>query len=354
MLLPGTLLGVWNLIGISSHQSADSVSRVWIQAHGHAQLFGWVGTFIIGISLYALPKFRGVWIRSLATGWGMLALWSAALAARWASAIWSWHWGMVWLLSAAAELVVALLLLWQVTAASPARRPLELSQKLILTGLGGLITTLSLQLVLALRISGPVIPAAQNDLLLYLALWTFCFRVVWGFSSRFLRSFLGLTRPDKKLAYAGLGLLAAVAAACWSMKVFHPGERPAKVIGVDPRYPWFTRAAFGWLMLSAVLAVVGASPGLTGAPRHAFTVGFLATLILAINPCILPAFLNSRQLWCKRLMLLSLAALTLGCGLRVVSEPLAYAGVFPGAWSLLPVSALTDLTAVSFKRPYLE
>jgi len=112
-----------------------------------------------------LFKFRGAWIRSLATGWGMLALWTAALAARWASALWSWHWGLAWPLSAAAQLVVALLLLWQVTAASPVRPPLELFQKLIFTGLGGLIATLSLQLVLALRISGPVIPAAQDGLL---------------------------------------------------------------------------------------------------------------------------------------------------------------------------------------------
>jgi hypothetical protein len=41
MLLPGTFLGVWNLLAISSHRAADSVSRAWIQAHGHAQIFGW-------------------------------------------------------------------------------------------------------------------------------------------------------------------------------------------------------------------------------------------------------------------------------------------------------------------------
>ncbi len=44
MLLPGTFLGVWNLIKISSREEAESISPAWIQAHGHAQLFGWVGT----------------------------------------------------------------------------------------------------------------------------------------------------------------------------------------------------------------------------------------------------------------------------------------------------------------------
>jgi hypothetical protein len=36
MLLPGTFLGVWNLLSISSRRAANSVLPTWIQAHGHA------------------------------------------------------------------------------------------------------------------------------------------------------------------------------------------------------------------------------------------------------------------------------------------------------------------------------
>ena len=46
MLLPGTLLGVWNLIKIGSREVLNSVSPAWIQAHGHAQLFGWASTMV--------------------------------------------------------------------------------------------------------------------------------------------------------------------------------------------------------------------------------------------------------------------------------------------------------------------
>src|SRR5213595_958168 len=49
MLLPGTFLGVWNLLTISSHRAAGTASAGWIQAHGHAQIFGWIGTFDSGI-----------------------------------------------------------------------------------------------------------------------------------------------------------------------------------------------------------------------------------------------------------------------------------------------------------------
>ncbi|MFY9751363.1 MAG: hypothetical protein WAJ92_01885, partial [Candidatus Acidiferrales bacterium] len=40
MLLPGTFLGVWNLLQISGRESVASVSPAWLQAHGHAQVFG--------------------------------------------------------------------------------------------------------------------------------------------------------------------------------------------------------------------------------------------------------------------------------------------------------------------------
>jgi hypothetical protein len=69
-------------------------------------------------------------------------------------------------------------------------------------------------------------------------------------------------------------------------------------------------------------------------------------MIFAIGPRILPSFLNSRELWSPALMRWSLVLLTSGCALRVSSEPLAYAGIAPWAWRVLPVSAFIELSAV--------
>ena len=83
MLLPGTFLGVWNLLAIGSHRAADSVSAAWIQAHGHAQIFGWIGTFILGIGFYSLPKLRRAQAFGLSVvgvAWG---LWTSGVALRW-------------------------------------------------------------------------------------------------------------------------------------------------------------------------------------------------------------------------------------------------------------------------------
>ncbi len=367
MLAPGTLVGVWNLVGISSHRQAEAVPAAWIQAHGHAQLFGWVATFMIGISLYALPKFRGAAPRSIPLAWVMLALWSAAVAARWFAGVRSWRWESVFPASAALELAVAALLVWQVSGAGPSHRKGQAWEVLIFAGFAGLLATLAWQLAAALGpLTGPALPPRQGRLLISLALWIFCFPVALGYGARFFPGLLGSPRPSEAGAWLTLALLvpaalgyaagqtapaaaatlAAVLAGCWTVRVFHPTPRKPKTSGVDPLYPHFARLAFGWLAVSAALGLGAAAPGLLGASRHAFTVGFLATLIFSIGPRILPAFLNNRELRSIRLMRASLVLLTAGCGLRVTSEPLAYGGAAAWAWSLLPVSALLELCAV--------
>src|SRR6516225_9985767 len=68
MLLPGTFLGAWNLLSISGRRGAV-ISSAWIQAHGHAQLFGWIGTFVLGIGFYSIPKMTRRKIALAGRGW---------------------------------------------------------------------------------------------------------------------------------------------------------------------------------------------------------------------------------------------------------------------------------------------
>jgi uncharacterized protein involved in response to NO len=52
-------------------------------------------------------------------------------------------------------------------------------------------------------------------------------------------------------------------------------------------------------------------------------------------------------LFSTKLMFAALALLSMGCLLRVGSEILAYQGFARAAWSWLPVSAITEMTAVT-------
>ena len=103
MLLPGTFLGVWNLLAISSHHAANSVSAGWIQAHGHAQIFGWIGTFILGIGFYSIPKLRRMNPFALWAAWVCWALWTLGVTLRWLTGVYQWQWRVVLPVSAALE-----------------------------------------------------------------------------------------------------------------------------------------------------------------------------------------------------------------------------------------------------------
>ncbi len=54
-------------IGLSAHLAFGwSMGKWWpvaVQIHGHAQVFGWLGLFILGVSLFFLPRFSGLPLR---------------------------------------------------------------------------------------------------------------------------------------------------------------------------------------------------------------------------------------------------------------------------------------------------
>ena len=105
----------------------------------------------------------------------------------------------------------------------------------------------------------------------------------------------------------------ASALAIWSLSLFRRQAGKPKTAGVYKRYPNFARLFYIWVLLAALLAFRVPRSGVLGTSRHAFTAGFLAILIFAIGPRILPSFLNSRQLRSPRLMGASLMLITAGC-----------------------------------------
>ena len=111
MLLPGTFLGVWNLIGISRHHALSARSPAWIQAHGWAKIFGWVGSLILGIGLYSLTKMQNTGEFPVRDGWTTWGLWTAGVAFRWLGTITGWKWQSILPLAGVLELAGFLLFL---------------------------------------------------------------------------------------------------------------------------------------------------------------------------------------------------------------------------------------------------
>ncbi len=377
MLLPGTFLGVWNLVAISGSRAANSVLPTWIQAHGHAQIFGWIGTFILGIGFYSLPKLRRPQPFAMSVTWISWGLWTSGVAVRWLTNVYEWHWRALLPVSATLELAAFAIFLHTISGHRPEDSGKAKSEEWIFVVIAGSIGLLLALLVnfgatILLAFSGrsPELPAGFDQSFLVLQTWGFLVPFVWGFSAKWLPVFLGL-RPVRgrrlllAVALNSLGVLAAllsrprtatlflfagIVLAVFALGLFESPERPAKVRGAHSSFPSFVRIAYVWALVAAGLGIWAAaviSPqGIWGASRHALTAGFLATMVFAIGQRVLPAFAG-RKLFSTKLMFVALLLLSAGCLLRVSAEILAYQGFLHSAWSWLPFSAVTEMAAVS-------
>jgi len=378
MLLPGTFLGVWNLLAISSRHAASSVSAGWIQAHGHAQIFGWIGTFILGIGFYSIPKLRRMNPFALRAAWACWALWTLGVSLRWLAGVYQWQWRIVLPVSAALELLAFVIFFHSVSGHRPqdsGKQKLDEWVLVVIVAAVGLLLTLLVNLgttlFLAYRGVSPDLPTQFDQRFLVLETWGFLVPFVWGFSAKWLPVFLGLRAVRGRVLLLAVAvnsegvfaamtgwmrtsvllLLGGIIVAVWALRFFEPTQQPAKVKGVHASFPVFVRLAYGWAIIAAALGIwasaVEGSHGIWGASRHALTVGFLATMVFSIGPRILPAFSGMHLLFSTKLMFLSLLLLGTGCLLRVSSEILAYQGFAGWAWSWLPVSAVIEMTAVT-------
>jgi len=378
MLFPGTFLGVWNLLQISGRESVASISPAWLQAHGHAQVFGWVGSFILGIGFYSIAKLRNGAEGSILGAWICWTTWTVGAAVRWTANVYLWRWRTLLPLSAGLELAAFLIFfravsrhraedsggktldpwIWVVISAS-----LGLMSVLV-TNLGGCI-------YLSVSRMSPAFPHAFDQRFLVLMAWGFLVPFVWGFSAKWMSVFLGLQASRTKwlLSAVALNLLGLafalggyLSAASWlflggaslavtGLRIFDPAVNEVKIRGIHSSFPFFIRMAYVWMLVAAALGVAAArwdsSGGIWGASRHALTVGFISMMILSVGQRILPAFAGMRVLWSTKLMFLALLLLAVGCTLRVSAEVLAYQDYAGWAWKVLPASALLELTALT-------
>lgn len=383
MLLPGTFLGVLNLLSISDRHALSSMSPAWLQAHGHAQIFGWIGTFVIGIGYYSLSKMGHLPAFAVSRGWLSWILWTMGVGLRWQTNVSLWRWRVLLPLSAGLELAAFAIFFFTVSRhkKQPARAGDERREgipgwmRVVVASTVGflfmLLTNLAAAIYLAAEGSSPAFPHWFDQRFLVLATWGFPVLAVWGFNARWFPVFLGLKQPsDRGLMSAAAICIAAVAVAMAggfrsasallliasivataALRVTARADRPPKTQGVHASFPGFIRLCYAWLLAAAALSVFAANAdkngGAWGAARHALTVGFLAGMIFSIGPRILPAFCGMRQLFSPRLMLAASLLLNLGCLLRVAAEIPAYEANLAIAWSVLPISAVAELTAVT-------
>jgi hypothetical protein len=376
MLLPGTFLGVWNLIGISESRDVSSLPQAWLQAHGQAQIFGWIGSFILGIGFYSLTRILTGRPFPALMGWLVWFIWTVGISLRWLAGIEDWGWRVLLPVSAASQLTAYVLFYVTLRKNGPrgSGKP-EVWMRMVAAATVAFFLTLVVNFGILLHQAAtapsPALPHVLDEEFVVLAIWGILVPTIWGFNARWLPTFIGAEKPGERRLLAAYGAsiagvvatfvgalsVASVAfliAAVLAIDALHVWERPlhpAKILNIHPSFPIFIRLCYFWLLISCVMALMAVpldtSGGVWGGSRHALTVGFVATMVFAIGQRVLPAFCGMRILWSKQLMFWSLFLLTVGCVLRVLSEPLAYEGIWKPAWKILPYSAGLELTAVA-------
>ena len=289
MLLPGTFLGVWNLIAITGGRTSAGIDPAWIQAHGHAQIFGWIGTFILGIGFYSLTKMGRIPEFALSRAWASWMLWTAGVTLRWSTNLWQWQWRWMLPVSAMLELAGFLLFFATVRGHRPEVQPAAGTSQgrpvwmiVVVAASIGFLTCLAANLAAAVQSAlagvGPAIPHAEDQRLLALFTWAFPVIAIWGFSARWAPVFLGLEAPHDRMLLAALGVdavaVGASAAGWWiaataaflvatgfesaALRVFRPAVKAPKTMGVHETFPVFVRVAYVWLVASAAISVSAA------------------------------------------------------------------------------------------------
>ncbi len=377
----GTAWGATILIKIALHQSFGAPDYAGTQAHGHAQVFGWVGLFIMGVAYFSVPKFMQSRMRTLAPAWTAFTLMLSGVLLRAVAQPLASRptFGSLVMASAGLELAAAATFAVDLGLLfARSRQPRQEFHPFIVASLAALVGLAAWNLALVVplgRAHERIIPDPANGKFLFLALFGFIVNMILGYSLRLLPIFLGLRPARQKLVLPAFVLFnAGVVArlADWSLvsgalvfagmtvfvvalRVFEPPATTVKGRGVDASFPWFVRLAYVWFAIATAMVlggdlystVTGASPAhiYVGAWRHAITVGFITTMMLGVGYRILPLFIGV-DLWRPEWMRASFWLLAAGNATRVAFQLLTATGE---RWTYLVMgtSGLMELTALA-------
>ena len=317
-LTVGFGLGAINLTRIAAARSYSDISGVLKQIHGHAQIFGWVGLFVMGVAFHAVPRFKMVALPSLRAANACLALMVAGIVVRIFAQPFGWRWAL--LASGIMELSSVGTFLWLLaTIAGRSKQSREFYEKFIGASVGwfallAIWNMYAVGLMFARRSTG--IAPALDAWMIHVGLFGFISNMIFAFALRVLPHFLGLRETKVRAANAAfwlwngailcryqfvwqrerLDLLAsclefgAALLFVWAVGIFAKRRVKVQIAGVDNTFAWFIYLGFAWLVLDVLQPFHADLPRLTASARHGMAVGFILSIIMGVAYRILPIF----------------------------------------------------------------
>ncbi len=307
-----------------------------VQAHGHVQLAGWLGLFVMGMGFRLVPRFTGVRLRPAAMVPVTFALMFSGLALRAASQPWAEEApvAVLFVASAGLEAAAAAIFAAAVFRCLAAGRPDQFGYTpFFAAGATWLAVAAGLDLAFvadAATDGARAITPQQTSALTFVLLYGFAMSFIFAVSLRTFPVFFARRSAPLWPALAAWALANAGTAAYASAFVWQSYDRAADVrvlltvgflavglalvglIGLlrifegtphrlresARRSMRFVRSAYFWLLVGAGLQVFFAARALaderppshyeTDAVRHFVAVGFLTTMIIGMAFLVLP------------------------------------------------------------------
>ncbi len=388
VLTLGAAWGAWLLLRIAWTGTFMAATLHEVNAHGHAQIFGWVGLFVMGFAYQAFPRFKHTDLAFPRVAYATLILMLGGLVCRSLTEPIAAH--IPWLapLAVAAAgvetLAIALFGFVIVSTLRRAPRPLEHYDYYVLASLCWFLVQAVYE---AVYLAATLGAADREHLLALVAAWQgplreiqiygFAMLMILGVSQRMFHYFYGFARPNPRTSVAvlivlNLALVTMVSGFVLMQKVHHGWAvlwyaavlllAASTVVLVsgwhifstarDPdRSLKFLRTAYIWLFVSLAMMVIlpgyqrgllpllapqstavkiGFSHAYYGAIRHAITVGFVSLMIMGVAAKVVPTLAGTDVrklggLWTPFLLV------NLGCAIRVSTQTLT--DIFPAAFA---------------------
>jgi len=402
VLTLGAAWGAWLLWRIGQSGSFTSVGLHEVNAHGHAQIFGWVGLFVMGFAYQALPRFKHTALSHPRLAYASLWLMLGGLVGRsMLEPLVSW-WpmaGVPAVASSVAEIMAVGIFVGVIVATlRSAAKGLEFYDYYVLAALGWFFVQAVYE---AIYFAATLTVTGREPLLRLVATWQgplreiqihgFAMLMILGVSQRMFHYFYGFPAPSRRksvvalvvlnLAVVGevLGLILMAAshrawAALWYASVLALAAAAAVLVldwrlasrpEESDRSLKFLRMAYLWLFLSLAMLVflpvyqflllpvlapgsraasMGFSHAYYGAIRHAITVGFISLMIMGVAAKVVPTLrgIDVRQLpglW------IPFVLLNTGCAIRVFGQTMT--DLAPAAFPVTGASGVLELTALA-------
>lgn len=408
ILTLGAVWGAYLLLRIGFSGSFTSVGLHEVNAHGHAQIFGWVGLFVMGFAYQAFPRFKHTSLAWPKAAYATLIMMVAGILVRSVTEPMVASYPALTSIALGASIleVIAIVMFAGIIVATLRKsgKPLAFYDYYILSALFWFIV----QGVYETLLFNAYIHAPDREALLHLvATWQaplreiqihgFAMLMIFGVSQRLFHNFYDLPAPSPRRSLISLGLLnlaivgiivgfvlMRTVSHAWASLWF---SSILLMVGTITVLVWnwgifsrttetdrnlkFLRAAYIWLFISLSMLVLlpvyqfivipafapesaaaqmKFSHAYYGAIRHAVTVGFISLMIVGVAAKVVPTLngLSAKVLsglWAPFILI------NLGCAIRVVGQTLT--DFSPAMFPFAGVSGILEVTGLALWSAHL-